>query len=129
MKSELQKEFVGADIEGLCQSHQDFYRGSAFATFDPSDIVWMDVGFFSKSLLAQPCLRPALENRFANDLALKLLQHSDNGNKIQRNAPHTQRVGCCFVLAYGKEESINANQRTAFDLRDSEYERKVRCWF
>lgn len=109
MNSEVQKEFVGPDVQGFGELHQDFDCGSALATFDSPHIVGVDVGLFSKSLLAQPCLYPAPENRFANDLALKWLQHSDNGNKIQAKAPHTQRVGCRFVLACGKRESINAS--------------------
>lgn len=82
MKSELQKEFVRPNIEGFGELHQDFNCGSALTALNAPHVIGMDVRLFGKSLLAQPCLLSALENRFANDLALKWLKHFDNGNKI-----------------------------------------------
>ena len=93
VKSELQKEFVGTDVQRLCQPEKNFDGGGAFAAFNASHVIGMDIGFLSKGLLAQPCLLSALENRFANGLALKWFEHFFYGNRIRNNAPHTQRVG------------------------------------
>jgi len=93
VESEFQKEFIGSDVQGFCDSNKNLNCRCAFATLDAPDVIGMNVGLLCESFLAQPRLLSALENRFANGFPLKWLEHSSYGNRIKRNAPHTQRVG------------------------------------
>lgn len=116
MKSEFQKEFVGANIQGFCQPDKNLDSGGAFATFNAPDVIGMNVGLFGKSFLAQSRLLSASEHRFANGLPMKWLEHSSYGNRIRNNAPHTQRVGCILYACVLGKTGINTIHWTALDL-------------
>ena len=106
MKSELQKKFVGSDVQGLGQPDKNLDGGGALAAFDTPNIIGMNVSLFGKSLLAQPRLLSALENRFANGFPLEWFEHFSYGNRIRNNTPHTQRVGCIRLCLHAERERV-----------------------
>jgi hypothetical protein len=118
---QFQEQLVRTDVQSFCDFQQDFDGGSAFAAFDSSDIIRMNVGSFGERFLAQPCFFTAPEDGVTNNFALRFSEHSGYENRILKNSPHTLRVVFApFFLANVCDGSIKSPTEPRPISRDSE---------
>ena len=96
---ELQKKLVGTHFQRAGNFKKNFNGGGALATFDPPDVIGMNVGLFRQGFLAQSGLHPVFENRRADGFALSFLEHQRHESRSRRKQPHTLRVEFNFLLA------------------------------